>query len=56
MASIYELEAMIVSRDKIIAKVLEVFIAPKAGEEYLRVVGETDQLISGAAASLETGG
>lgn len=43
---------MIVCRDKILAKVLEVFVMPRAAEEYLKAVAQMDANIASAAREL----
>ena len=52
MASLYELEAMMVTRDQILAKVLDVFVGPKCGQTYIESVAKTDELIRGAASEV----
>lgn len=49
MANLYELEAMILSRDQMLARVLEVFIAPQCGEAYREAIAKADQLIREAS-------
>lgn len=40
---------MILSRDQMLARVLEVFIAPQCGEAYREAIAKADQLIREAS-------
>jgi len=49
VTSPYELEAMIVSRDAIMAELLKAFVGPKAGEVYQESIQKMDAAIKASA-------
>lgn len=56
MASVFELEAMIMCRDKILAKLFDLTLGPAAGKEYTKAIESADTLIKQATTEMEMGG